>query len=143
MRPEIPGVYKLLIFRDKLLRAYYAATVLFLLLDYLGGINVRVAFLDPWPLWRGIYYLACLGCLGLIAWRPGLTTLVTTMESLLILGALIISTGARVMTLSESALTSTPDFVTTEELVNFAIVGFAAWYGWFRGTEALKKQLWD
>ena len=115
MRPEIPGVYKLLIFRDKLLRAYYAATVLFLLL----------------------------GCLGLIAWRPGLTTLVTTMESLLILGALIISTGARVMTLSESALTSTPDFVTTEELVNFAIVGFAAWYGWFRGTEALKKQLWD
>jgi hypothetical protein len=137
---EIAGVYKLLIFREKLLAAYYAATVLFLLLDYLGGINVRLAFLDSWPVWRGLYYLACFGCLGLIAWRPGLATMVTTVESLLTLAALIISMGARVMTMSESALISSPDIVTTEEIANFAIAGFAAWYGWFRGTEALKKK---
>jgi len=126
-----------------LLKAYYAATVLFLLLDYLGGINVRIAFLDPWPAWRSLYYLACFGCFGVIAWRPGLTTLVTTVESLLTLAALITSMGVRVMTVSGSVLTSSPDIVTAEEILNFAIVGFIAWYGWFRGAEALKKQMWD
>ena len=142
MRPDIPGVYKLLIFRDKWLQAYYAATALFLLLDYLGGVNIRVAFLDDWPVWRGIYYLACFGCLALIARRPGLTTLVTTLESLLALAALIVSMGARVMTLSESVLTDSADIVTAEEVMNFAIAGFAAWYGWFRGSCALKEQGW-
>jgi len=124
-----------------LLKVYYAATALFLLLDYLGGINVRLAFLDPWPLWRGLYYLGCFGCLGLIAWRPALTTLVATAESLITLAALIISMGYRVMTVSESLLTSSPEFVTTEEILNFAIVGLVAWYGWFHGSEALKKEM--
>ena len=131
----------MLIIREKLLQAYYAATALFLLLDYFGGINVRIAFLEDWPVWRGLYYLACFGCLALIAWRPGLATLVTTVESLITLAALIISMGVRVMTVSESVLTDSADIVTTEKLLNFAIVGFAAWYGWFSGTEALKRQL--
>ena len=132
----------MLIFREKFLQAYYAATVLFLMLDYFGGINVRIAFLDAWPMWRGLYYLVCFGCLGLIACRPGMAALVTTVESLLTLAALIISMGARVMTVSESILTPSPDIVTVEELCNFAIVGFAAWVGWFRGSQALKSGSW-
>ena len=133
----------MLIFREKLLRAYYGATAVFLLLDFLGGINIRVAFLDDWPVWRGSYYLACFGCLILIAWRPGLTTLVTTAESLLTLAALIISMGVRVMTLPETVHTASAELVTAEELANFAIAGFVAWYGWCQGTAALKRQWFD
>lgn len=29
---------------------YYAATMLFLLLDFVLGVNVRVAFLEPFPM---------------------------------------------------------------------------------------------
>jgi len=34
-----------------LLSYYYAATAVFVLLDYLLNINVRVAFLQDWPNW--------------------------------------------------------------------------------------------
>jgi hypothetical protein len=54
----------------KLLRIYYAATLLFVLLDYFLHINVRLAFLDAWPEMRALYYLLCFVCLGLILWRP-------------------------------------------------------------------------
>ena len=128
--------------RVPVLKFYYAATALFLLFDYLGGINIRLAFLAPWPVWRGLYYLACFACLGLIVWRPALTTLVTTAESLITLAALIVTMGVRVMTISESVLHGEGMAPTVEELTNFMIAGMAAWYGWFRGTMSLKKVFW-
>ena len=33
----------------RLLRIYYAATLLFVVLDYFLHINVRLAFLEAWP----------------------------------------------------------------------------------------------
>ena len=36
----------------------------FLLLDYLVDFNVRLAFLDPWPAWRAVYYLFCFACVS-------------------------------------------------------------------------------
>lgn len=39
-----------------ILRAYYAATTLFLLLDLWLDINIRLAFLDSRPGWRAAYY---------------------------------------------------------------------------------------
>ena len=55
----------------KLLRIYYAGTLLFVILDYLLNINVRLAFLEAWPEMRALYYLLCFVCLGLMIWRPG------------------------------------------------------------------------
>mgnify|MGYP001588053056 FL=1 len=123
------------------LRLYYAGTALFLLLDYVAGINVRVAFLDPWPVWRAIYYLFCFACLAVIAWRPILTTLVTTIESLITLSALIISMGTRAMGLSVTVLETGGGFITGAEIVNFLIAGAAAWLGWFRGMQDLQRSL--
>ncbi len=123
-------------------RVYYAATALFLLLDYGLDINVRVAFLEPWPAWRILYYLFCFGCLGLMIWRPAWTTLVTTVESLITLTALILHMGVRVMSLSVGVLEQGEDgFVYIEEIFNFIISGFAAWWGWQRGSRQLQKQL--
>jgi hypothetical protein len=123
-----------------LLRLYYAATVAFLLLDYLVGINLRVAFLEPWPVWRAGYYLFCLGCLGLIIWRPALTLAVSTFESVVTLSALILGMGVRVMGLSMLAPES-GGVISVEEIINFIIAGGVAWFGWFRGAEALHKSL--
>ena len=49
-----------------MLRIYYAATLLFVLLDYFLHINVRLAFLEAWPEMRALYYLLCFVCLGLM-----------------------------------------------------------------------------
>ena len=40
-----------------LLRIYYAATLLFVTLDYFMNINVRLAFLEAWPEMRALYCL--------------------------------------------------------------------------------------
>ena len=50
---------------------YYAATILFLLLDFVLGVNVRVAFLEPFPIARLAYYVVCFVLFALMLWRPG------------------------------------------------------------------------
>jgi hypothetical protein len=125
----------------RLLKLYYLATGVFLLLDYLAGINIRVAFLAAWPGWRALYYLFCLGCLGLIVWRPALTLLVSTVESLLTLSALILSMGVRAMGQSVLAVEGGGAVISAEEVINFIIAGGVAWIGWHRGTQALQKSL--
>jgi len=123
------------------LKFYYAATAMFVLLDYVFGINVRLAFLEVWPGWRALYYAICFGCFAIITWRPVLTTLVTTAESLVTLCMLILGMGYRVMTATVTVLETGTGFITTEEIINFVIAGGAAWLGWFRGTQAIQKGL--
>jgi hypothetical protein len=119
-----------------ILRFYYAATAAFLLLDYAFDVNLRLAFLEPWPGWRALYYAICFSCLGLIVWRPDLTLLVTTVESLITL----LSMGARVLSVSVNVPEMGGGFVTVEEIINFVIAGGAAWLGWFHGSRALHKE---
>jgi hypothetical protein len=45
-----------------LVRAYYLATPLFLLLDLVGGVSVRVSFLDPSPTLKVAYYVVAFAC---------------------------------------------------------------------------------
>jgi len=67
----------------RVLRIYYAATLLFILLDYFLNINVRLAFLEAWPEMRALYYLLCFVCLGLMIMRPGWRLWIGTLESML------------------------------------------------------------
>ena len=121
-------------------RLYYASTAIFLLLDLLVDFNVRLAFLEPWPAWRAAYYLFCFACLGLIVWRPALTVLVSTIESLITLTALILSFGSRVLGMSANVLETGSGIITVEEIINFGIAGGFAWYAWMRGSDALSRQ---
>ena len=125
----------------RLLRLYYAATAVFLLLDYAFGINVRLASLEPFPGWRALYYLFCFGCLGLMFWRPAWSRWLATLESLLTLSMLIIATGVRVMTVSDTMLSTGHGFITTEEIINFIISGGAAWIAYTRGAKAIHRDL--
>ena len=67
---------------QSVIRIYYLGTVVFLLLDVVLNINVRIAFLDNSPALRAAYYAAIFACMALILWRPGWTVIVTAVESL-------------------------------------------------------------
>jgi hypothetical protein len=124
----------------KLLRLYYAGTLIFIILDYFFGINVRLAFLEAWPGIRALYYFLCVFCLGLMFWRPDWSLWIGTIESALALSLLIVTMGVRVMTVSEQLLVTGTGLVTMSEIMNFMIVGMAAWVAWMRGIAALGKQ---
>ena len=75
-----------------LVRAYYWLAPLFLAL-YLGfDIDLRYPFLDVLPGSRTALYATQMGCALLLAWRPGLTALVGTLESTLSMGLLVVTT---------------------------------------------------
>lgn len=123
---------------SKLLRIYYAATLLFVVLDYFLHINVRLAFLEAWPEMRALYYLLCFLCLALVLWRPAWSAWIGLAESGLSLSLLIIVMGVRVMTVSDQVLRTGAGVVTTSEITNFLIVGGVAWLAWTRGVAAVR-----
>ena len=65
----------------KVLVLYYAATLVFLVLDYAVGLNLRLAFLDSAPVARAAYYGVCFLCLALMLWRPAWTVFIGAFES--------------------------------------------------------------
>ena len=58
----------------RVLQLYYAATIVFLVLDYGFGVNVRIAGLQGFPALKAGYYLVIFACLGLVLWRPAWST---------------------------------------------------------------------
>ena len=125
---------------NRILPWYYAATALFLLLDYWLGVNVRVAFLDTLPTARMAYYGVCFACLALMLWRPNWTTLIGTFESLVTLIALIFSMAVRVMIPNDAIFEENAAFVSAQEIFNFLISGSVAYYSWVKGLKQLVGQ---
>ena len=121
----------------QVLKVYYAGTAVFLLLDYVFQVNVRLAFLDAWPTWRFAYYCACFGLLAAIVWRPAWAEVLGVIESLVTLIALILSMAVRVMFVTDGMIETGTGFVTTQEIVNFMLAGGVAWLSWHRGMLAL------
>ncbi|HEX5788158.1 MAG TPA: hypothetical protein VFY03_08260 [Woeseiaceae bacterium] len=124
-----------------LLRLYYAATALFLALDFVLGLNLRVAFLDSFPVARLGYYGVLLACLVGMWYRPALTVPIATVESLVTLVALILGFGSRVLLATSpegDAQAIAPDF---PEILNFLLAGAAAYVAWWRGARDLERRL--
>lgn len=125
---------------QKWLIGYYWATILFVLLDFIVSLNIRAAFLEPWPMARAAYYAFCFVCLVLILRRPGWATAVVTVESLISLVALILGMSVRIMVPNDAIFEESVNIVTIQEIVNFVIVGTVAYIAWVRGLKALKIQ---
>ena len=119
---------------------YYAATVLFLILDYRFGINIRVAFLDAMPVAKFGYYIVLIWCFGLVMYRPAWATLVGTFESLVTLIALILSMGIRVLLRNDAIFVENAGILTVQEVINFLIVGSMAYLSWVKGLRELIKR---
>ena len=112
--------------------AYYGATVVFLLLDFLLGVNIRLAFLDQWPLWRALYYAFCLTCFGLMYWRPRWQAVIGVTESLLTMSLLIINMALRVVIVSDEMIESGREPVSAAEIVNFMIASGIVYLGYLQ-----------
>ncbi len=127
--------------RSNILIIYYAATAVFLTLDYGFGINLRAAFLEYVPGLRMGYYLVLFACLGLMLWRPQWSTIIGVVESLATLVALIFNMALRSMVVTDAMLETGTGFVTMPEIVNFIIVGGAAYVSYVQGAKALASRL--
>ena len=125
---------------QQILKWYYAGTALFLLLDYLLNVNIRIAFLDPWPVARLSYYAFCFACLAVMVWRPAWSAVVGTAESLITLVALILGMGIRVLVPNDAIFEEMVPIVTSEEIINFLISGTAAYFAYVKGMKSLNFQ---
>lgn len=124
----------------RILTIYYAATVLFLALDFGLDVNVRAAFLESSPDLRLGYYAILLGCFALVLWRPQWSNLVGVVESLATLIALIMNMALRSMIVTDAMLESGVGFVTMPEVLNFVIAGGAAYVSWVLGIKSLRPE---
>lgn len=114
--------------RLSLLRWYYVATPLFWLAGLIWGVNVRVAFLDDFPVGRNVYYLLCC-VLGIVMVRaPGYASRLAFAESAANLGLLIISVLAWYVRMLDWAAGPSVAVraVTTTELVSFVLTSVVA-----------------
>lgn len=123
--------------RRSILLIYYAGTAIFLLLDYVLGLNVRLAFLENHPLLKAIYYGILFACLGGAILRPDWTLVIGAVESLVTLVGLIFSMALRTMVVTDAMIETGAGVVTPAEIVNFIISGGIAYISWMRGLRAL------
>ena len=122
-----------------MIRIYYLATVVFLLLDVIFDLNFRIAFFESNPVLRASYYAIIFVCMALILWRPAWTVVISAIESTLVLVALIVSMGVRTILVSDAMLEGGNDFVTMPEIVNFMISGGIAYLAFTRGLNELRQ----
>ena len=123
-----------------ILRIYYAATALFVSLDYGFDVNVRAAFLESAPTLRVGFYLVLFGCFALVIWRPAWTNVVGLVESIVTLAALIINMALRSMMVTHDVFATGAGPVTMAEIVNFMIAGGAAYVSYAQGIRWLASQ---
>lgn len=126
---------------QRILLAYYMATAVFLILDLVADINVRIAFFESVPALRWGYYGVCFTCLALMMWQPAWTVIISAFESLVTLVALILAMGLRTMLITDAILEGYEGFVTFEEIINFMISGSVAYFAWVRGMQELRDRV--
>ena len=118
-------------FRNSAARLYFYITPLFILLDYIFGINVRVSALDAMPTYKIIYYGFCVLCGICMFIIPRYSAVVALFESTINLIMLIVGFFLQYMQTVTSLMDDVTgsDFnavessLTFESITNFAIVG--------------------
>ena len=123
-----------------ILRIYYAATVLFVFLDFGLDFNVRAAFLESVLTLRLGFYVVLFGCFALILWRPAWSNVVGLVESVVTLAALIINMALRSMMVTHDVFATGAGPVTMAEIVNFMIAGGAAYVSYVQGLKHLTSR---
>jgi len=113
---------------NRVVKTYYFATPLFLILEFGFGFDLRVSsFIDD-TAWRIVYYLFCFVCMGVILWRPAFTIGVGIVESSVNLIFLIVGAALRWMfpftwiTEDGNEVLRLEDPVTIMEVMNFLLV---------------------
>lgn len=118
---------------------FYAATLVFLVLDYVFDINLRAAFLEPYEAARGFYYLFLFVCLALILRFPDKAVFVGTLESAITIAALIVSFWVRFLIPTDAMMESGRGIVTFQEVANFLISGLYGYFAYVSGIRQLNR----
>jgi hypothetical protein len=105
------------------IRAVYWSTPLFVALDLLYGVSLRIPFLDFMPGAKAVYYAADLACAIAITARPRWTAAIGLAESTLTIALLVLSTGAAYLTVLESA--GSPEVVILNPFTPEAVASLA------------------
>ena len=106
-------------YRNSIARWYFYITPLFILLDYIWGVNVRVSALDSMPLYKNLYYGFCILCGVCMYFVPRYSAVVTLFESIINFGMIVFSIFMpyiRNMIYAEDILNA--DFKAMEESIN-------------------------
>jgi len=117
-------------YRNSIARWYFYITPLFILLDYIWGVNVRVSALDSIPVYKNLYYGFCILCGVCMYFVPRYSAIVTLFESIINFAMIVFSIFMpyiQNMIYAEDILNA--DFKAMEEsinaqsIVNLVIVG--------------------
>lgn len=100
-------------------RAVYWSTPLFMALDYVYGVSLRVPFGDAMPGAKAVYYLADVVCGIAVAVRPRWTAAVGLAESTANITLLIVSTWAAYVGMLDGA--ASPDAVISNPFTPQAV----------------------
>jgi hypothetical protein len=120
-----------------LLRAYYIATPLFLVIELLSGISLRVPIFLTMPL-RCFYYGCCFACGTVCYLRPRATPAVALIESSVNIGVVCLGFGAAMIKAAYlvAETTTVPEVLTVKGVINFVFVG-AVWIISFYHSQAV------
>jgi hypothetical protein len=135
-------------FRNSVARWYFYITPLFILLDYIWGVNVRVSALDSMPVYKNVYYGFCVLC-GISMYAvPRYTAVVALFESVInftmIMLCLFVPYVQNILFVDDIL---DADFKTMGEtlnslpIVNLLIVGSCAVMIFRRSIETIKEAL--
>jgi hypothetical protein len=119
-------------FKNSFARWYFYITPLFILLDYILGINVRVSALETMPTYKNLYYGFCILCGICMYIIPRYSAIVALFESsiniiMLVLGIFLpyIRTITALMDdVLGADFTALAESLKVQPMVNLAIVGF-------------------
>ena len=120
-----------------LLRAYYIATPLFLIIELLCGISLRVPVFLTMPL-RCFYYGCCFAFGAVCYLRPRATPAVAFIESTVNIGLIFVGFGAAMIKAAYNVAetTTVPEFLSIKGVINFVFVG-AVWIISFYKSQAV------
>jgi uncharacterized membrane protein len=124
---------------------YYLVTPGFILLDYVAGVNIRVAVLDTWPVYKNLYYGLCVVCGVLIYAVRRAGPFVAFVESTVNFTMTILLAFlpyVRIASLaSEDACEFEAQLLTVPQAINLFLAGLIAIYGISASTEAIARTL--
>ncbi len=134
-------------FKNSAARWYFYITPLFILLDYILGINIRVSALETMPLYKNLYYGFCILCGICMYIIPRYSAVVALLESsinimMLVLG-IFLPYIRTIMALMDDVLGA--DFTALEEslkvqpMVNLFIVGSCLILTFRKSTETIAE----
>jgi len=126
-----------------LLRAYYIATPLFMVIELVSGISLRVPIFLSMPL-RCFYYGCCFACGTVCYLRPRATPAVALTESTIHIFLIFLGFGTAVISAAYNVAETTniPEVLTLKGILNFVTVG-AVWVTSFYHSQALLQKRFE